>query len=103
MPQPDLARDGQQGNKPERPGRIGRPEADLHEVLRLVYLYGVPGKHPGAVTDGNPPETARPHGACERPIHRRPRGIDDIGAGRASARRVDAAVAVWREPDVLRT
>src|SRR6266850_4627784 len=39
----DLARDTGEADEAERPGGVARAEADLHEVLRLVDLHGVPG------------------------------------------------------------
>src|SRR5262249_56780889 len=67
MAEGDLARDGDQAYEAESPRGVGRAEADLDQILGLVYLDGVPGEEPAKVAGGDPPEARRAHGAAERP------------------------------------
>ena len=63
----------------QRPGGERRTEADLHQIFRLVHLHRVPDEQRAEITEGDPPEAAGAQRTAERPVHRDPGRIDDIG------------------------
>src|SRR6059058_4951749 len=99
MSERDLAWHRDEAHEPERPAGVRRAEADLDEILRLMDLHRVPGEEPEEITDGDPPEAARPNGPGERPVDCRPPGVHDVRAS-GSGRAARGGVAIGQEADV---
>src|SRR5262249_61901135 len=85
MAERDLTGNPGQADEPERPRGVGRAEADLDEILRLMDLHGVPGEETGEVSQRDPPEPHGPHGPRKRPLHTGPDVIDDVRDRRGGA------------------
>ena len=100
MSERDLAWHRDEAHEPECPAGVRRAEADLDEILRLMDLHRVPGEEPEEITDGDPPEAARPNGPGERPVDCRPPGVHDVRAS-GSGRAARGGVAIGQEADIL--
>jgi len=65
-------------HQPERPRCLGRPEADLDQIFRLMDLDGIPGEQSGEIADSEPPEAPRSQRPPERLIDRGPGTVHDV-------------------------
>ena len=100
----DMPEDAGESDQAERPGRDLGGETDLDQVAGLVHLHRVPGEQHGEEAEEQPPEARGADRAAERPVDRRPVGIDDVVAEGVAARPAGGVrrVAVRLQAQVLR-
>jgi len=100
MAERDLSRHRGEADETEGPGRAAGGETDLGQVFGLVHLHRVPDEEAAEIAEREPPEARRAQRTAERPIHRRPGPVDDIGGMTGGGAR--RAGAVRLQPDILR-
>src|SRR6185437_13159478 len=74
-------------------------EAGFDQIFRLMHLHRVPGEQAAEISERDPPEPSRAHGAPQRPVHRGPAVIDDVGT--AVGERAALCDAVRHHADVF--
>ena len=102
MAEPDLSGDGDQTHESKRPGRVGRAESDLDQILRLMDLHRVPGEEAEEVSHHDPPEARRTERAGESPVDGHPRRVHHVGRSTFAGRGARGLVTVRLEPQVGR-